>query len=117
MSYLSRLKQLACDEKFTDSPRPEPTELTKEGFGGFVSTVPGVYDNISANDSVAAASLKVGAGDTTPDSMTPDEKKIIRAWLAYIGETDPATIDDVLTQCSNDTDARDYFIQRATEPR
>lgn len=64
MSYLSRLKQLACDEKFTDSPRPEPTELTKEGFGGFVSTVPGVYDNISANDSAAAASLKVGAGDT-----------------------------------------------------
>lgn len=60
---------------------------------------------------------KVGAGDTALDSMTADDEKAIRAWLAYIGETDPATIDDVLTKCSNHTDARDYFIQRAVEPR
>lgn len=63
------------------------------------------------------AALKVGAGDTAPDPMTADDERVIRAWLAYIGETDPATIDDVLTKCSNDIDARDYFIRRAAEPR
>lgn len=75
MSYLSRLKQLAGDEKFTDSPRPEPTELTKGAFGGFVSTVPGVCANISANDSAVASSLEVGAGDT---ARTPTDDRMER---------------------------------------
>ena len=113
MSYLSRLKQLAGDEKFTDSPRPEPTELTKGAFGGFVSTVPGVYDNISANDSAAESSLKVGAGDTVADLITDDDEKAIRAWLALIEETDPAIIADVLNKCRTDEETLDYFTARA----
>ncbi|MBA3034163.1 MAG: hypothetical protein KKF85_14275 [Gammaproteobacteria bacterium] len=45
--------------------------------------------------------------------MTGDEEQAIRAWLALIEETDPATIADVLNQCQQDADARDYFIGRA----
>lgn len=45
--------------------------------------------------------------------MTTDEEKAIRAWLALIEETDPATIADVLNRCQQDADVRDYFTRRA----
>lgn len=60
--------------------------------------------------------VKVLAGDTADASrcpMTTDEEKAIRAWLALIEETDPATIADVLNQCRRDADARGYFTGRA----
>jgi hypothetical protein len=41
----------------------------------------------------------------------------IRSWLARIGETDPAVIDDVLGKCDVDPDARAYFLRRAGESR
>lgn len=66
MSYLSRLKQLAGDEIFTHSPRPELTELTEAPSGGFGSAVSGAYGNTSANASLAAISQKVDA-DTTAE--------------------------------------------------
>lgn len=45
--------------------------------------------------------------------LTASEETAIRAWLALIEETDPATIAEVLGQCQRDTDARDYFTGRA----
>lgn len=45
--------------------------------------------------------------------MTASEETAIRAWLALIEETDPATIAEVISQCQRDADARDYFIGRA----
>ena len=45
--------------------------------------------------------------------MTASEEKAIRAWLALIEETDPATIAEVIGQCQRDADARDYFTGRA----
>mgnify|MGYP000623838144 CR=1 FL=1 len=41
------------------------------------------------------------------------EEAAIRAWLALIEETDPATIAEVIGQCQRDVDARDYFTGRA----
>lgn len=41
MSYLSRLKQLAGDEKFTDSPEPGLTKPPKAPFVSSVGTVQG----------------------------------------------------------------------------
>lgn len=41
--------------------------------------------------------------------------KAIRAWLTFIGENDPVIIYEVLARCSTNTDARDYFNQRAAE--
>ncbi len=55
--------------------------------------------------------LKVGAGGTAP--LTAEDETAIRAWLALIEETDPATIAEVIGQCQRDADARDYFTGRA----
>jgi len=53
----------------------------------------------------------------TPPSapLTAREEAAIRAWLALIEETDPATIAAVIRQCLNDADARAYFLERAAE--
>lgn len=45
--------------------------------------------------------------------LTDSEETAIRAWLALIEETDPATIAEVIGQCQRDADARDYFTGRA----
>ena len=45
--------------------------------------------------------------------LTDSEESAIRAWLALIEETDPATIVEVIGQCQRDADARDYFTRRA----
>lgn len=42
--------------------------------------------------------------------MTANEELAIRAWLALIGETDPATIAEIMGQCQQDAVARDFFI-------
>jgi len=45
--------------------------------------------------------------------LTAEDETAIRAWLALIEETDPATIAEVIGQCQRDADARDYFTGRA----
>ena len=45
--------------------------------------------------------------------LTASEETAIRAWLALIEETDPATIAEVIDQCQRDADARRYFTGRA----
>ena len=45
--------------------------------------------------------------------LSAEEEAAIRAWLALIGETDPATIAEVIGQCQRDADARAYFTGRA----
>jgi len=47
--------------------------------------------------------------------LTASEETAIRAWLALIEETDPATIAEVVGQCQRDADARDYFTGRAAD--
>ena len=61
----------------------------------------------------------VAAEPLTPTIRRPsaplnaEEETAIRAWLALIEETDPATLADVIGQCQRDADARDYFTGRA----
>jgi hypothetical protein len=45
--------------------------------------------------------------------LSAKEETAIRAWLALIEETDPATIAEVISQSQQDADVRDYFIGRA----
>jgi hypothetical protein len=47
--------------------------------------------------------------------LTASEETAIRAWLALIEETDPATIAEVIDQCQRDADARGYFTGRAAD--
>ena len=61
----------------------------------------------------------VAAEHFTPTIRQPSEPLIandeiaIHEWLALIEETDPATIAEVIAQCRQDADARDYFRERA----
>jgi hypothetical protein len=41
------------------------------------------------------------------------EESAIRRWLALIGETDQATIAELIDRCQRDAAARDYFLKRA----
>lgn len=43
----------------------------------------------------------------------PDAVAAVRAWLALIGETDPAVIAEVIDQCRRDATVHDYFTGRA----
>jgi hypothetical protein len=45
--------------------------------------------------------------------MLANDESAIRAWLTLIGETDPATIAEVINQCQADAGARAYFTGRA----
>ena len=45
--------------------------------------------------------------------LTASEETAIRAWLALIEETDPATNAEVIERCKRDAAALDYFTGRA----
>ena len=49
--------------------------------------------------------------------MTANEETAIRTWLALIGESDSATISEVIEQCQRDAVTRDYFTERAATER
>lgn len=97
MSYLAQLKRLESEKISINTPEAVLTELTKAPSVSFGSAIQAHIKK--TND------VKVGAGDTAA----------IRAWLAHIGETDPAIIADVLHQCQQDADARAYYLQRAAD--
>ena len=63
-------------------------------------------------DAVAAEPVAHPAASALP-ALTAEEEEAIRAWLALIEETDPATIAEVIGQCQRDADARGYFTGRA----
>ncbi|WP_374338968.1 hypothetical protein [Leeia sp.] len=48
-----------------------------------------------------------------PAPLDTREESAIRAWLVLIGETDQATIAEVIGQCQRDADAREYFTRWA----
>ena len=47
--------------------------------------------------------------------MTGGELAKVRAWLAYIHESDPDTIAEVLRRCEKSAGAREYFMKRGDE--
>ncbi len=66
-------------------------------------------------DAVAAEPL-IPTIRQASEPLTAEEETAIRAWLALIEESDPATIAEVIDQCQRNADARDYFTGRAAEP-
>ncbi|MEF8753332.1 MAG: hypothetical protein V5B60_05240 [Accumulibacter sp.] len=62
----------------------------------------------------AVAAEPIGPAWRQPDTLLAgDQEAAVIAWLAQIGETDRAIIDDVLALCRHDGDARQYFLGRA----
>lgn len=98
MTYLARLKRRAVDESFTHRPELELTKLPKAPSVSSVSTGQGPIEKI-------------------PTPLTADNEVTIRAWLAHIGEADPAILADVLNRCRADPSALAYYQGRALETR
>lgn len=97
MSLLSRLREKQSGKFATATPATFATQ--REEGGRTVASVA----------TVAVATPK--KHKATP--LTAEEEKAIRAWLELIGETDPATIAEVIERCQRDADARAYFLERA----
>ncbi|GHU27071.1 hypothetical protein FACS189488_15150 [Betaproteobacteria bacterium] len=52
-----------------------------------------------------------------PTRITFEQEAAIRAWLASIGETDPALIADTMNLANRDAVARGYLLERAESAR
>lgn len=71
----------------------------------------------TANTATVAqvATVAVAKPQLPATTMTAEEETAIRAWLAHIEETDADIIAEVLNQCRDDAEAREYFLRRAEE--
>lgn len=47
------------------------------------------------------------------NQLLAEEESAVRAWLAHIKETDPATVTEVITKCQRDPQARAYCLEQA----
>ncbi len=91
--------------------------IRKRSTGNLATAIPAISATQSQGKAATVARIATAAV-ADPDErqtvhMAADEEAAIRAWLEQIGETDPATISEVIKQCQRDKDARDYFIRRA----
>jgi len=72
--------------------------------------------SIGSNGSAEAAGLtEIDAATDAPPPMTSEDENAVRAWLEFIGETDPATIADVLDKCRDNSSERESVLRWADE--
>jgi hypothetical protein len=77
-------------------------------------TPPATHAEILAAYPDALAAEPIATGRRQPDALlSGDQEAAIRVWLAAIGETDEATVAEVLTRCRQDEEVRRYFLDRA----
>ena len=92
--------------------------IKKGGLTGGMTATPATPATQEADKLVTVAPVATVAVAELPEplpELSPDEKSNIRAWLAHIVETDPAIITEVVDKCSNDLEARRYFLKRSKE--
>lgn len=53
--------------------------------------------------------------ETEVECFSATDRQDVINWLALRGETDKETIDDVLSRCESDREARVYFLMRLNE--
>lgn len=70
---------------------------------------PATHKGADAGNVANVASVAVA------NQLLAEEETAIRAWLAHIGETDPATIADVLARCQSDAQARAFCLEQARQ--
>jgi len=72
--------------------------------------------SIGSNDSAQVAGLReIKAANDAVTPMKPEDEAAIRAWLAHIGEIDPATIGGVLDKCRTNLNERKVVLGWANE--
>lgn len=119
MTMLSRLREKRTRNLATAIPAISATQ--PKGEAATIARIARIATVAVANpkEEKTAPPAKVSAGDTVTAFrwwlLATKEETAIRAWLAHIGETDPACIAEVIEQCQRDAEAREYFIGRATE--
>jgi len=91
--------------------------IRKRDTGNPATAIPAISATQSKGEAATVARIATVAVANPKEEkaapLTASEETAIRAWLALIEETDPATIAEVIGQCQWDADARDYFTGRA----
>ena len=91
--------------------------IRKRDTGNLATAIPAISaTQLKGNAATVARIATVAVANPIERQTVPmasGEEAAIRAWLAMIEETDPATIAEVIGQCQRDADARDYFTGRA----
>lgn len=92
--------------------------IKKGGLTGGMTATPATPATQEADKPVTVAPVATVAVAEQPEplpELSTDEEENIRAWLAYIEETDPEIITEVVDKCRDDLEARRYFLKRAEE--
>lgn len=70
---------------------------------------------VATHNQINAGTVAKVASVAVATQLFPEEETAIRAWLAYIEETDPTTISNVLAKCAANPDARAYCLEQARQ--
>jgi len=95
-----------------------PDLIKKGGLTGNMTATPATPATQPADKTVTVAPVATVAVAEQLEpiaELSQDEESNIRAWLAYIRESDPAIIAEVVDKCRNDQEARRYFLKRSEE--
>lgn len=87
----------------------QPEKIATATPATFATQAAEIGRTVASVASVAVAESPQGK----VEPMTAEEDTAIRAWLALIEETDPATITVVIEQCQRKAETRTYFTERA----
>ncbi|WP_456406042.1 hypothetical protein [Thiolapillus sp.] len=91
------------------------TLIEKGGLTGSMTATPATQEADKPVTVAPVATVAVAEKPVQLPELLPDEDSNIRAWLAHIGETDPAIIAEVMDKCRDDLEARRYFLKRSEE--
>lgn len=99
--------------------------IRKRSLGGFATVFPAIQRPESGGTVAKIAGIAVAnpareeavtpAQATATAGLTVEQEAAILVWLDWIGETDAATIAEVMDECRQYPDARDFYVQRAEE--
>jgi hypothetical protein len=90
--------------------------IRKRDTGKVATAIPGISATQPKGEAGTIARIATVAVANSTEAktvpLTAEEEMAIRAWLALIEETNPATIAEVIERCQRDADACDYFTGR-----
>lgn len=92
--------------------------IKKGGLTGIMTVTPATTATHQPDNPATVAQVATVAVTEQPKplpALSSDEESNIRAWLAYIEETDPTIIVKVLDKCRNDLEARRFFLKQSKE--
>jgi len=92
--------------------------IKKGGLTGIMTVTPATTATHQPDNPATVAQVATVAVTEQPKplpALSSDEESNIRAWLAYIEETDPTIIAEVLDKCRNDLEARRFFLEQSKE--